>query len=214
MRINARDFCDWVAENIEEFSQKCVPLWHPLGFVSTVIAKVNGSHTLRLHYWPKNERRTKNPDWPIHTHSYSLSSLVLAGKVEDFQYELEAGLQYSVYEVRYFGGDSEIVRTNRTVSVAKAARNIHSPGTQYRVERGVFHQSRVPYGESAVTLVALSDTSSDPPLVLGKTGDSRYPYDRTCFDPDTFWTAVRIAMNAESLKNRFSQVSPKKSEEL
>jgi len=196
MRIDAHDFSGWVAENIGQLSKECVPLWHPLGFVSTVVAKVDGSHTLRLHYWPKNERRTKNPDWPIHTHSYSLSSLVLAGRVEDLQYELEAGLQYSVYEVRYFGGNSEILRTNRTASIAKIAAHVHSPGTQYRVERGVFHQSRVAYEDSAVTLVALSENSSEPPLVLGTTGDTRYPYDRTQYDPNTFWAAVRSALGA------------------
>lgn len=196
MRIDARDFVGWVAENIGQLSNESVPLWHPLGFVSAVVAKVDGSHTLRLHYWPKSERRTKNPDWPIHTHSYSLSSLVLAGRVEDLQYELEAGSQYSVYEVRYFGGDSEIVRTNRTVSIGKTTTHVHSSGAQYRVERGVFHQSRVAFENSAVTLVALSENSSGPPLVLGTTGGSRYPYDRTRFDPDTFWAAVRTALGA------------------
>jgi hypothetical protein len=194
MKIDARDFTGWVAENIEQLSRECVPFWHPLGFVSAVVAKVDGSHTLRLHYWPKGQRRTKNPDWPIHTHSYSLSSLVLAGSVEDLQYELEAGSQYSVYEVRYFEGDSEIVRTDRTVSIVKATAHVHLSGIQYRVERGVFHQSRVALEDSAVTLVALSENTSSPPLVLGATGERRYPYDRTRFDPDTFWAAARTAL--------------------
>jgi hypothetical protein len=196
MRIEARHFSGWVADNIEELSRQCIPLWHPLGFVSTVVAKVEGSHTLRLHYWPKNDRRTKNPDWPIHTHSYHLSSLVLAGKIEDRQYELEAGSQYCVYEVRYIGGDSEILKTDRTTSIAKVDCHFHSPGTQYTVERGVFHQSRVAIEDTAVTLVAMSENSSDSPLVLGTPGDIRYPYDRTSFDPLTFWAAVRSTLGA------------------
>jgi hypothetical protein len=196
MRIDARDFAGWVAENIEQLSKESTPLWHPLGFVSAVIAKVEDSHTLRLHYWPIGERRTKNPDWPIHTHSYSLSSLVLAGRVEDIQYEVESGLQASVYEVQYFEGGSEIVRTDRTVSIAKTTTHVHCSGEQYRVECGVFHQSRVALEGSAVTLVALSEIGTDLPLVLGATGESRYPYDRRRFSPDTFWAAVRSALGA------------------
>jgi hypothetical protein len=68
---------------------------------------------------------------------------------------------------------------------------------QYRVERGVFHQSRVLLNTCAVTLVALSEIGSDPPLVLGAMGEGRYPYDRIAFDPGTFWSAVKTAFASQ-----------------
>jgi hypothetical protein len=195
MKIDALDFVDLIRRNFEGISRSSEPLWHPLGFVSTVVEQVEGRHTLRLHYWPTNERRTKNPDWPIHTHSYALSSLVLAGSVYDSQYEVEQGSDYSVYEVRYFDGGSQITRTDRSVSIAKTTTRTRQSGEQYRVERGVFHQSLVPIGKSAVTMVALSEIGSDPPLVLGASGDMRYPYDRVPFDRGTFWAAIKAALD-------------------
>lgn len=199
MKINARDNVHFLLENIDRLAVSVQPLWHPLGFASCVIKEVVGEVILRVHYWPQNERRTKNPDWPVHTHSYTLSSLVLHGNIEDIQYETTEGDEFALYQGTYFNGDSEINRLGRRVRISECISKTHVKGGQYRVERGVFHQSSVKLSESAVTFVALSESTTDAPLVLGGDGEHKYPYDRTPFNQEIFWSAVRESI--ESLTN-------------
>ena len=195
MKIDARASFDFLIQNIENFSSTIQPLWHPLGFSSSIIKNKQEGQTLRVHFWPPDERRTKNPDWPIHTHAYALSSLILAGQLTDIQYDVDAGDEYNVYSVAYSNGHSEIFRTNGGLKIISKKSAIRSAGEQYRVERGVFHQSFVEFGRSTVTLVALSEHSDEAPLVLGRAEAGSYPYDRTPFDRELFWSAVRRALS-------------------
>lgn len=201
MKINASDHFDFLVNNINHLAENIQPLWHPLGFVSCVIQEVKSEYTLRVHFWPSNERRTKNPDWPIHTHSYALSSLILSGEIQDIQYNTTDGHEYSIYKVEYSQGNSEIIKTDKTACLTETVNLIQPAGNEYRVERGTFHQSRVKFDHSAVTLVALSDASSEPPLVLGRTGDFRYPYDRIPFDKELFWASVRHSISTSDTEH-------------
>ena len=194
MKINAVDHLSFLEDNIYQLSQVSSPLWHPLGFVSCLISSKKGDYDIRVHYWPSGDRRTKNPNWPIHTHSYALSSLVLTGKVRDIQYRMVDGSEHSAYKVNYFDGGSEILKTGTTMALSESVNRIHGSGGQYSVEQGVFHQSLVELNEKAVTLVALSEMSGNPPLVLGTDAEVRYPYERVPFDRNTFWTEVRDAI--------------------
>lgn len=195
MRTSASSFLAYLSENIFQLEERCVPLWHPLGFVSCVIRGELGQYVVRVHYWPRDERRVKNPDWPIHTHVYALSSFVLSGVVRDLQYGLVPGDQYVIYRVRYYGGDSEIVRTNKCTGIEVASDQLRKGGEQYWVEQGVFHQTQVPREKSAVTLVVLSDLKDEAPLVLGTPQEQRYPYERIAFDRQRFWRAVEEAVS-------------------
>lgn len=201
MKTNALDHINFLLHNIDALAASIQPLWHPLGFVSCVIRDIPGKLTLRVHYWPPNERRTKNPDWPVHTHSYALSSLVLHGSIEDTQCEIIAGEEFSLYEVSYLNGNSEITKTDKKKSISKNISRMRITGEQYRVERGVFHQSVVGLSESAVTFVALSESSCESPIVLGGNGDHRYPYDRMPFNQEEFWSAVRYAISNPIIQN-------------
>jgi len=201
MKTNALDNINFLLQNIDTLAASIQPFWHPLGFVSCVIRDNPGSVTLRVHYWPPNERRTKNPDWPVHTHSYALSSLVLHGNIEDIQCELIDGKDFSIYKVTYFNGDPEITRTDMKTRISKHTSKMRIAGEQYFVERGVFHQSVVKLSESAVTFVVLSESSCEAPLVLGGNGDDTYPYDRTPFSPEIFWSAVRHAISNPTIQN-------------
>ena len=142
---------------------------------------------MRVHLWPKGERRVKNPDWPIHTHSYFLSSIVLQGNIRDIQYNSIEGGQNVVYSVSYFEGGSEITQTAEKVGVVPLVDELRCEGDSYEVDLDVFHQSVVPVDRSAVTLVALSKFTDSPPLVLGSPAEEKYPYDRTPYDKDLFW---------------------------
>jgi hypothetical protein len=196
MKIDVASQLTYLTENFDVLQRECKPLWHPLGFSSCLILNNVGKLNLRIHYWPESERRTKNPDWPIHTHTYHLSSLVLEGTIRDIQYTTTAGEDYSVYSVSYNDENSEIAKTDRKVSILHTNDISRSKGETYTVERGVFHQSQVDFGKSAITLVALSDFAKDAPLVLGKDmPEERFPYDRAPFDSETFWRAVHAGLS-------------------
>lgn len=194
MKTEISDMLSFLRENIDSLSVDLVPLWHPLGFVSCVIEEVALSHIARVHYWPKGERRVKNPDWPIHTHTYRLQSLVLAGAVRDLQYRVQPGMEWCEYSVNYYNGGSEIVPTPNEVDTFAEVDELRRSGSRYEVSRGVYHQTFVPHEQSAVTLVLLTDHSFDAPKVLGSKLAERYPYDRISFDRERFWDAIKAAL--------------------
>lgn len=194
MKTEIPDLLSFLRENFGSLSADLVPLWHPLGFVSCVIDEVSSSHIARVHYWPEGERRVKNPNWPIHTHTYRLQSLVLAGAVRDLQYRVQPGTELCEYSVSYYSGGSEIVRTPNEVDTFAKVDELRLPGSRYEVPRGVYHQTLVPHEQSAVTLVLLTDHGSDAPKVLGTKLAERYPYDRVSFDRERFWDAINNAL--------------------
>jgi hypothetical protein len=195
MKTDPISYLGFLEENLASLSSECQPLWHPLGFSSCVIKSDIPGQVLRVHFWPPGERRTKNPDWPIHTHSYKLSSLVLQGTIHDIQYKRYEGDDFVVYEVTYDNGNSKISQSGRHISISESTNLIQEAGCQYTVLREVFHQSRVSFDSSAVTLVSLSDMTADTPLVLGINGDDSYPYERKLFPKDRFWDAVKTAID-------------------
>lgn len=194
MKTETLHALNFLHENFDHLSSNLVPLWHPLGFVSCVIYELPSSHVIRVHYWPKGERRVKNPDWPIHTHTYRLRSLILAGEVRDLQYSVRPGREWCVYSVNYYSGGSEIVRTPHEVDAIAEVDEFRRSGNHYEVPRGVYHQTLVPHEQSAATLVLLTDHGSDTPKVLGSKLAERYPYDRIPFDRHQFWDGIRDAM--------------------
>ncbi len=203
MKTKASSYLSFLSDNIEELRASSTPLWHPLGFVSCII-KQDKDHTIRVHLWPESERRVKNPDWPIHTHAYYLSSYVLEGSIRDVRYETIENGDYVAYAVRYFKGGSEISQTKGRVGVKAVIDESRAEGESYEVAINVFHQSSVPVDRSAITLVALSNFSDSPPLVLGSLAADKYPYDRTPYDKNVFWQRVSDAIEKTLNKSKHS----------
>ena len=191
MKTNTYSQLTYLRENFAEIALACQPLWHPLGFVSCVVRREGEEFTTRIHYWPKSDRRTKSPDWPIHNHAYELSSRILYGRVHDMQYSLKEGTDHALYSVSYSGEDSTIKCTSKKTSIEKVIDRIHETGMDYSISRGSFHQTHVPKDESAVTLVVLSDFGGNKPLVLGAIEGNCYRYDRDFFDKSAFWSRMR-----------------------
>lgn len=194
MKTEMSDVLGFLCSSFESLSSRLTPLWHPLGFASCIIDQVPSSHVARVHYWPAGERRVKNPDWPIHTHTYALRSLVLEGEVRDLQYSVRPGDQWCVYSVNYYDGGSEIVRTSEEVDATTVIDKVRPTGSQYEVRRGIYHQTLVPHEDAAITLVLLTDHGSEAPKVLGSKSALTYPYDRISFDRSRFWGAVGEAV--------------------
>ncbi|MYB76784.1 MAG: hypothetical protein F4X83_06765 [Chloroflexi bacterium] len=191
MKINARSQLPYLRDNISEIASTCQPLWHPLGFVSCVIRREEDEFTTRVHYWPRGNRRTKEPNWPIHNHAYELSSHILAGCVRDIQYRLVRGNDYAIYSVSYAGENSTITLTNRRTSLEKLIDQFHLAGEDYSVSVDTFHETDVPMQEQAISLVVQSNFRDTEPLVLGTGEGGQHSYDRIEFDRVAFWSQVR-----------------------
>lgn len=196
MEASVRSALPFLRRELPRLKRDFVPLWHPLGFVSCIIYEESKFLTIRVHYWPPGKRRVKNPDWPIHTHCYDLSSLILLGCVQDIQYGTRTGDSYTVYNVNYYEGGSEIVDTRSNISLVETVNETRVAGEQYVVNRGIYHQTLVQKNECAVTVVVLSNFSEEAPKVLGTSAAVRYPYDRRPFDKYCFWGAVTRALEA------------------
>jgi hypothetical protein len=119
----------------------------------------------------------------------------MAGLVRDLQYSVQPGAEWCEYSVSYYRGGSEIVRTPNEVDTFANVDELRRSGSRYEVPRGVYHQTLVPHEHSAVTLVVLTDHSSDAPKVLGSKLAERYPYDRKSFDRKRFWDAIKEALD-------------------
>lgn len=196
MRPELIEAAQWVRANISSLSNEVQPLWHPLGFVSCIVSTDVSGNVFRLHYWPQNERRPKKPDWPIHTHLFDLSSLVLAGSIRDKQYRTIAGTQFQPFEVEYVGEDSSIRQSGDTVDILAISESELLPHSCYSVASGVFHESYVQMETEAATLVCCKNHSKKPPIVLGPTAEflaevvKKFSYDRFPYDPIIFWRRI------------------------
>lgn len=190
MRTRASLQVDYLRAHFSEISSTCHPLWHPLGFVSCLVPSEECNYTTRVHYWPKFGRRYKDPNWPIHTHAYDLSSCILEGRVRDLQYQAERGGDYAVYSVSYSGEDSNLVLTDQRRSIKKLVDEVREVGDEYSIPVGTFHQTVVPIGESAITLVVLSNFGEASPLVLGTPKRKCYGYVRVKYSREAFWKNI------------------------
>lgn len=195
MRARALVALRKIQDEFKPISVRVQPLWHPLGFVSCVVFDEGGVVT-RLHYWPSNERRPKSPNWPIHTHLFKLSSLVVSGSLRDMQYHCFPGSDYYSLRVAYSEEDSELLETGAKYRIESVRETVIHKHGFYSIQEGVFHQSEVDIGQETLTLAQCSNHSKNPPIVLapqkefyGQMGQSleyiRHPYDR-----ERFWNRV------------------------
>jgi hypothetical protein len=187
----------WLREHLHDLTG-LQPFWHPLGFVSCLLHR-DDRETLRLHYWPANNRRPKTPNWPIHTHIFDLESTILAGRVRDRQYRLVNGNAYTEYAVRYNEIHSTIVPTDQQTDVVLSCDVVWPTGATYCVPVGTFHETVIGIADEALTLVACTNFRSADPLVLGRAGDVAYPYQREAFDSSQFWSRVKLAVASSDM---------------
>jgi len=195
MKIDASGYMHYLLYGLDswERDEEVIPLYHPLGFVSCVIPHPDQAVKLRLHYWPEKDRRLKNPNWPVHTHNYRLSSLVLSGTICDKQYSAfkEGGGDSCLYAVEYSGEDSLIRDTGERCSFKLISEASRAAGQQYCVERGTFHESVVMANTSAATFVCLTQKGTEPPLVAGEPTGQAYPYERERYSRNHFWRCMK-----------------------
>jgi hypothetical protein len=152
---------------------------HILGFLHCKVADVNG-HTLRIHIWTEGKRRIGYPNWPMHTHHWTISSAILAGFVlnDTFAVAEEDDGPYRLYEVGYLSHNlSERRRTEARVASTPIRADRWYAGERYEIPLGAYHSTTVPAGAFAATAILTGLRTPSSPLVVGEaSGKDRYRY--------------------------------------
>lgn len=123
-------------ERVEDF------LLHPLGFFYLRSPAEEGI-VRRIHIWLPNG--SPNAENDRHSHSFGLTSTVLAGRMlnELFCFEKAHSGTETEYEVSYSTDASELLATGRKGRLLVEARFETLPGSTYYLEAGVIHRATV-----------------------------------------------------------------------
>lgn len=193
--MNRQFFYDgqWLRHNRDK-AISAVPFWHPLGFVNCTIQE-EANISVRVHYWPKGDRRPKRPAWPIHTHTYTLESVVLDGEILDRQYAREIGAEFEEFAVEYLTGQSELHDCGRSTNVRCVAERRYFQGDKYIIAPDILHESIVPLGNEAITMVTCIGELRGSPIVLGRHHEAPLPYAVERFPQEIFWTRIYQALS-------------------
>ncbi|MBI1863005.1 hypothetical protein HYS00_02715, partial [Candidatus Microgenomates bacterium] len=150
-----------VIPNLEQYAGK----WHPLGFMVWHLGVNEGGESLRLHVWPRGERK-KSPVGPhIHNHAWYLSSLVLAGEYTDTFFDVidrgvvpeyerkEAGFLRK-YQLGYLpNGTDALVTYGECVSVNPNEERQVPTGAIHNIVDGRYHVPTIGEEKTVATLV-------------------------------------------------------------
>jgi hypothetical protein len=134
---------------------------HPLGFLCYPLRRGPG-FGICVHVWlPERSGADAGPA-PIHSHSWDLLSQVLVGRVgNELICASSAPVEsagHRIYQVHSSaGGVDEIVATAQCVRCSRRETQYTEAGRAYRLPGGEFHNSVVPAGTAAAT-VLLADS--------------------------------------------------------
>lgn len=154
--------------------------WHPLGFIACTLL-TQGSKKVRLHYWPSMSARPQTGQCQIHDHIFDFTSWVLAGAVENIEYEEnESGTEFSIYKAEYKAEFSMLTKTAQTIRLAVGRARTYSAGSKYEVQARRLHETRRIGPEAALTILITDDISMGAPTVVGPiNGDLSREYVRS-----------------------------------
>ncbi|MCB0329274.1 MAG: hypothetical protein KDD70_06415 [Bdellovibrionales bacterium] len=148
---------------------------HPLGFVQIALDPTS-SHRLhsglRINIWPKGYKLEDGND--IHAHSFAMTSRVLNGAIENFEYawrDTPAG-KNSIGHITH-SEDSRhfLTDTGRRGEFRLAKHDLTREGEEYHVQKGRFHTTQVVGDQLTITLIDRYDIDeSAPNPVISTTG--------------------------------------------
>lgn len=167
---------------------------HPYGFLIVKPgAKLAGSD-VRFHIWRKNDRRGQEPNWPIHSHEISMSSYVVQGALVNSTWpEPRFGFGEPLYLASYTKTTSVLTRSDLRIREGRKRTERVEVGTQYEVEKGVFHATDVVPDVECITLCLFHSEQHGIGTVLGQDGHSRrIEFQRYALEPEVADAARRL----------------------
>jgi hypothetical protein len=144
-------------------------LRHPLGFLYFPLLR-DGDCVLRLHIWPEDRPTPPLTTSQYHTHTWDLTSLVLAGEVTNdllTVVPVAKNPQYRVFSINGVGQDDAIVATDLLIDTDIFSSETYRAGDRYTIPTGVYHATTLPADAFAATLVVVRRRNRGPEMTLG-----------------------------------------------
>jgi len=163
------EFLNWLATDRPQFSS------HPLGFFQHKF--YFGDVEYRVNVWIKNYQIAKEPNWPIHNHSYDFESLILIGSLIEVRYQSRSTKKnptHKVYEVEYLPDGSRLTSENILVRLSKCAEENYVSGSTYTMKSNEFHEM-VCGGDFALSLMTIGEKVNILPQVVTPLHENRKP---------------------------------------
>jgi hypothetical protein len=148
--------------------QQLTPNWHPLGFIHTKLAEDDNA-TYRLHIWPVNLTAIRPQEHKIHDHLFDVESIVLAGAVENIEYEAVTSSQpptHRILRVEYLPHGPKIYEDSTSCLLEHRGSKVISSTERYKIERHTLHETSRISNETAVTFIRTSRSSNYHPRVI------------------------------------------------
>ena len=207
LRLNCTEILKFIEINIETIPAK----WNPLGFIVFQLGIDTSGNSLRLHVWPKNNRKISTHAPGIHCHAWYLTSLMLKGGYVDKHYN---AIEYGYLEekerieknlLRKFilnyheNGTTSLINRGECVDIVLRDVIIARKGTIQNIKDSIFHAPDVPLDQDVVTLVIDSAQLGYPTTALLNC-DQDFPTNSRKLVTQHERNSVRILLN-EILKD-------------
>ena len=145
-----------VIPNLEEFSGR----WNPVGFMVFPLGLHETLGSLRLHFWPRGERKVSAHRPNIHNHAWHLASKVLRGVYRDTLFTVQEAHEnetegtLGVYTSRFTSSGTDILSTSGQRAFALPYnRRLIPAGNVHDIEAGTYHLPNIRADELVATLV-------------------------------------------------------------
>lgn len=158
--------------------------WHPNGFVVFELGPLP-SGALRLHIWPEEERVVRHSSVNPHTHPWDLYAVILAGTYAERLLEPSAtavGGEFHAAEIDYLR-DRDALSPSGTCRLRPQSAASFTVGQAHTVPAGAIHETLVPAGTFASTLLVTSPPRLASVTVYSRTRLSSGGHSRVSLSP-------------------------------
>ena len=171
---------------------------HPLGFFYFQ-KKITSRMSHHVHVWLQETFDEMRND--THSHSYTIESAVLAGKIRNdlFRYEEDSEGKVLEFEVMYEAGKSIVRCTGKRGNLEQTASSDTSKGKRYHLEAGTIHRVTV---EEFPCVTVLTTIEQGIPICSYGLVDDEKPFARRLARPQEVRKIGRVLADALRFKNQ------------
>ena len=194
LSVTGYDTTSHLVERLRDFRTTGAVL-HPYGFYIWKMESGNDEFDMRIHAWLSGSRQRQKPDWPTHTHSVDLHSLVLCGSVTNTMWEWKSSQngEQMIYEVGYQKNLSILRRSRERGTLIGERIQVVEEGEKYTVPAHCYHATDVGLSEAALTLVLMPKRAPESSKVVGDiNGDKEYFFERQKIEDQKLTVATNM----------------------
>jgi hypothetical protein len=169
--------------------------FHPLGFAYAELFVFSNGDRIRTNIWSA-VRHEQRPLMEVHDHFYNISSFVVAGRMINNLYAVNApgAPNRAIYKGTFdpIGGRT-LKKTDEYLNAGMFNTEIINQGDLYYLPKGKLHSSYVPKDEFTCTFILASQRDSPTSRILGPlNGLDKYHYRNRTMDVETLRSILEV----------------------